>query len=287
MSDSSPLISEAARETFQRDVVERSRDVPVVIDFWAAWCQPCRMLAPVLERLARAYDGRFLLVKADTERVPDIAAGFGVRSIPAVFGLRDGQVVDSFVGVLPEAAIRAWIDRLLPTPAEILVAEARRVEATDPPAAEAKLREGLSLAPHEPRAQIALARLLAAGGRDAEALGLLAALQRRGFLEPEAEALKAELELRARAAGAGGVAACRAELAAHPDDPAARLKLAEALAACGTYPEALDLCLGLVERHRKGPGEEARKTMLRIFQLLPADSELAAEYRRKLALALY
>ena len=287
MSEPSPFIIEAERETFQGDVVERSRDVPVVIDFWAAWCQPCRMLAPVLERLARAYDGRFLLVKADTERVPEIAAGFGVRSIPAVFGLRDGQVVDSFVGVLPEKAIRAWIDRLLPTPAEALVAEARSLEATDPSAAEARLREALALEPHSPRASIALARVLAAAGRDDEARALIDGLQRRGFLEPEAEALKAELDLRSLAAGTGGVAACRAEVAAHPDDPTARLKLAEALAASGSYPEALDLCLGLVERHRKGPGEEARKTMLRIFQLLPADSELAAEYRRKLALALY
>jgi putative thioredoxin len=287
MSANTPSIVEANPETFQRDVIERSSDLPVVVDFWAAWCQPCRLLTPVLEKLADEYEGRFLLVKADTERVPEIAGGFGVQSIPAVFGLRDGQVVDSFVGVLPETAIRAWIDRLLPTPAEALVAEAIRLEGPDPEAAEARLREAMALAPHEPGARIVLARVLAARGQSDEARALIDGLQRRGFLEPEAERLKAELDLQAGARHSGGVEACRAAVAAHPDDRALRLTLAEALAAAGSFPEALDLCLDLIERDRKGLGEAARKVMVRIFQMLPADSEMVAEYRRKLSTALY
>ena len=98
----------------------------VVVDFWATWCQPCRMLGPILEKLAQEYAGKFLLVKADTDKLQNIAAGFGVQSIPAVYALRDGQLLDSFVGLLPEGQIRQWIDRLLPSEAEELVAQARQ-----------------------------------------------------------------------------------------------------------------------------------------------------------------
>src|SRR5438876_7604816 len=139
----SPWVIDARQETFQQEVVERSRGVPVVIDFWATWCQPCLLLGPILEKLADEYQGKFLLVKAETEKLPNIAAAFGVQSIPAVYGLRDGQLVDYFVGLLSEAQIRAWLDRLLPTPAEQLVAEAARLEQSDPAAAEARYREAV------------------------------------------------------------------------------------------------------------------------------------------------
>ena len=286
MSDPSPSIIDATPETFERDVIDRSHEVPVVVDFWAAWCQPCRLLGPVLERLANEYEGKFVLAKADTERLPEIAAEFGVRSIPAVYGLRDGQIVDSFVGVQSEVAIRAFINRLLPSPAEALVAEARGLEATDPRAAEAKYRQALGLSSAEPSAKIGLVRLLLAQDRAEEARALLEDLGRRGFLEPEAERLQAELDLRDRSRGAGGVEAARAAVAAHPDDLGSQLKLAEALAAAGQYPEALEIGLDLVGRDRRGVGEEARKLMLAIFQLLPQDSELVGEYRRRLSLVL-
>ena len=114
----------------------------MVVDFWAAWCQPCRLLGPILEGLAREFKGAFVLVKADTEAMPNIAAAFRVRSIPAVFAIKDGRAVDSFLGLLPEAAIRAWIERLMPTPAEQNIAEARRIEATDPARGRAALSRG-------------------------------------------------------------------------------------------------------------------------------------------------
>ncbi len=286
MSENSPFIIEATTETFQRDVVERSREIPVVVDFWAAWCQPCRMLAPILEKLANEYQGRFLLVKADTEKVPDIAAGFGVRSIPAVYAVRDGQIVDSFVGVIPETTIRNWLDQLMPTEAELAVNEARHLEADNPAAAEAKYREILERDPNMIKAKIGLARVLLAQGQTVECHSILESLERRGFLEPEAEALKAELTLREGAEEAGDVDAARAALAADPLNLELRFKLAEALAAARQYVEALEICLDLVERDRKGVGEEARKLMLAIFQLMPADSEVVSDYRRRLSFVL-
>jgi len=128
MSDTtttSSFVIEVTAQNFQQDVIERSHSVPVVIDFWATWCGPCRMLGPVLEKLAREYDGTFRLAKVDTDAESELALQFGVRSIPAVFAVRDGKAVDGFVGVQPESVIRTWIDRLLPTPAETLAAQAR------------------------------------------------------------------------------------------------------------------------------------------------------------------
>jgi putative thioredoxin len=282
-----PNIVETTEATFERDVIERSMEVPVVVDFWATWCQPCRQLGPILEKLAREADGAFVLVKAETERVPNIAAGFGVRSIPAVFAIKGGRVVDSFLGLLPESAIRTFIERLQPTPAEKKVAEARRLVETDPAAAEALYREAIALAPNEPAARIGLARALLAQDRVAEGQELITALEARGFLEPEAEKLKAELILRASGEDAGDLDALRAEAAAHPDDLGLRFKLAEALAAAGHFAEALELALTIVEEGPKDLRESARKLMISIFQLLPDESELASEYRRKLSAALY
>src|SRR4051794_32653561 len=155
MSDAptNPNVIETTEATFERDVIERSMDVPVVVDFWATWCQPCRQLSPILEALAREADGKFLLVKAETEQVPNIAAGFGVRSIPAVFAIKDGRVVDSFLGLFPESAPGAWIERLSPTRAEQKTGEARRIEATAPAAAEPLYRAAVDLAPNEPAAK--------------------------------------------------------------------------------------------------------------------------------------
>jgi putative thioredoxin len=272
--------------SFQQAVIERSYSIPVVIDFWAAWCGPCRMLGPILEKLAREYDGKFLLAKVDTDTESELALQFGVRSIPAVFGVRDGKAVDGFLGVQPEQMIRAWIDRLLPTPAETIAAEARGLEQSNPQAAEAKYSEALAIDPEVPGAQAGLARIALEQGRLDDAQARIVGLERRGFLEPEAEKVKAELTLRLQAGQAGSVEAIRAALAANPDDLNLKLQLAEALAVAGQYPEALALCLELVERDRKGIGEKARQTMVAIFQLLPPDSELVTEYQRQLSLAL-
>jgi len=290
MSTSDPkptYVIEVTAENFEREVIERSRETPVVVDFWATWCQPCRILGPVLEKLAAESAGAFVLAKAETETVPGIAAEFGVRSIPAVFAVRGGRVVDAFVGALPESSIRAWLDGILPTPAERLVAEAKRLEPTDAAAAESRYREALTLGPNDPTAKAGLGRVLIQQGKVDEARTLVAELEARGFLEPEAEALKAALALRKQGDASGGVEASRAALADDPNDPDKKLTLAEALAASGGYEEALEQALSVVEDGSKAHREKGRQVMVNVFQLLPPDSELAAEYRRRLSAALY
>jgi putative thioredoxin len=285
-SATSPYVIEPTARTFEQDVIERSRTVPVVVDFWATWCGPCKLLGPVLEKLAGEYAGKFILAKVDTERNQELALQFGVRSIPLVFGFRDGKIADAFVGVQPEAMIRAWLDRLLPTPAESIAAEASGLEATDVHAAEEKYNTALSLDPDLTAAHTGLARIALEQGRLEEAAARIASLERRGFLEPEAEKLKAELTLRLQAQNAGGVDTARAAVAANPNDLNLKFQLAEALAASGQFADALALCLELVEHDRKGVGEKARQTMIAIFQLLPPDSELVAEYQRQLSMVL-
>jgi putative thioredoxin len=291
MSDSqatASIVFDATARDFTQTVLERSRSVPVVIDFWASWCSPCRMLGPVLEKLAREYDGRFLLAKVDTEREPELAAQFGVRSIPAVFAVREGKVHDAFVGVQPESVIRNWLGRLLPTPAEVLAAQAFELERSDPTAAELKYNEALTLDADLPSAQVGLGRIALQEGRLDDAKARILSLERRGFLEPDAEKLKAEVTLRVQAHETGGISLqdARAAVTARPDDLGLKYQLAETLASAGEYSDALALCLELVERDRKGIGEQARRTMIAIFQLLPPDSDLVTEYQRQLSFVL-
>jgi putative thioredoxin len=292
MSDTnltSAYVIEVTPENFEREVIERSRTVPVVVDFWASWCGPCLRLGPLLETLATEYEGKFVLAKVNTEREPGLASQFGVRSIPAVFGVRDGKAVDGFVGLQGEAMIRTWLERLLPSPAEQIAAHARELEATDLKAAEARYNSALSFDPDLPAARVGLARIALEEGRLEDAQAQIMSLERRGYLEPEEEKLKAELTLRLGAQQAGGppLEEARAALAANPDDLKLKLQLAESLAAAGQYSDALALCLELVERNRKGQiGEQARQTMLAIFQILPPASELVTEMQRQLSFVL-
>jgi putative thioredoxin len=280
-------VIEPTVETFTQDVIERSKQTPVVIDFWAEWCQPCRLLAPILEKLAAEFQGKFVLAKVNVDQQPDIAASFNVESIPAVYAVRDGAIADMFVGVRPEPQLREWIERILPTPADTFMALARQLEATDPPAAEAKYRAAIELSPREPAPKISLARLLLNQGRLDDSHQLIEELAARGYLEPEAEKIKAEVDLRRQGQEAGSVDACRAAVAAQPADRSLQFKLAESLAAAGSFEEALQTALLLVQQDRKQTGEQARELMVRIFQTLPADSELTTVYRRKLSAALY
>ncbi|MEN6493001.1 MAG: tetratricopeptide repeat protein [Thermoguttaceae bacterium] len=287
MSQQSSWIVETSEATFQSDVVDRSQEVPVVVDFWATWCQPCRLLGPILERLATEYQGRFCLVKANVDQMPAVAGSLGVQSIPAVFAVRDGQIVDQFLGLLPEPQIRAWIDRLLPTAVENLTEEAETLEVINPTAAEAKYRKAIELEPADAKARIGLARVLLSASRLDEARTLIDELAAADLLDTEGERLRAELELRLQEQEIGGLQTAREAAAAEPDNLPLQLNLAKALTVDNQFEEALETALRLVEKDRAGVGEEARKLMVQIFHLLGTESELANTYRRKLTMLLY
>jgi putative thioredoxin len=283
----SPWIIQPTRESFQQDVVERSREVPVVIDFWAEWCQPCRMLAPLLEKLADEYQGKFVLAKVETEKLPEIASAFGVQSIPAVFAVRNGELIDTFVGLLPEHQLRAFIGRILPSAAETLLAEAKSLAETNPTEAEAKYRQVIELSPNASEAQIGLAGLLLSQNRAADARLILDELEKRGYLEPEAETLKAKLHVLQHGQQAGDIDPLRRAVEANPSDLEQKFKLGEALAGAAKYEEALQTFLELIKQDRKRFSERGRQAMVDIFHLLPADSEITSKFRRQLSMVMY
>ncbi|NUQ64946.1 MAG: tetratricopeptide repeat protein [Pirellulales bacterium] len=287
MASQSSWIIETTRDDFEADVLERSRTVPVVVDFWAPWCQPCRMLGPILERLAEEHQGQFVLVKANTDELPDIAASFGVQSIPAVFAVREAALVDQFVGVLPELQLRAWVKRILPSEAETLASEAAELERTDPKAAEARYRQALQERPNDIAARVGLARTLLAQAVIQEARQIIDELAAAGALDAEGQRVQAEIRVRLEAEETGSPEQARAAAEADPKNLELQWNLARALVAAAQHEEAMQICLRLVERDRHGLGEQARVLMVDIFRLLGPESDLANEYRRRLSMALF
>jgi putative thioredoxin len=280
-SPENSYVIETDQERFEADVFERSKTVPVVVDFWATWCAPCRTLGPILERLADEYAGGFVLVKAETDRVAEAASEFNVQSIPAVYAVVNGDVVDFFQGVLPEDQLKAWLDQLL---LYSKVSQTEQLEQSDPQAAEAQYREIVTADPNNFAAQIGLARVLGLLKRTDEAREIIETLENRGFLEPEAEKVKATLDL--QSFDDIDLEEVRAAVKENPDDLDQQLRLAEALAANQDYTEAMDVCLSIVQRDKTGAGEKAREVMVDIFRVL-SDEDLVREYRRTLSTLLY
>jgi putative thioredoxin len=271
--------------TFEKEVVERSRSVPVVVDFWAPWCGPCRTLGPVLERLAAEHQGAFELAKINVDDNPGVAADFGIRSIPAVKAVRQGEIVDEFVGALPEAALRQFLRRVLPGEADLLAEKARSAESSgDGASAEPFYRRALEIDPNHPVSRLGLGRLLA--GSDPEAA--LAELERVLPGTPErVEADRLAARLRLVGQNGSGEAELRARLDREPDSLDVRLALARSLAARERYEEALGHLLEIVKRDRAHDEEAARKSMLDVFEILGAQHPLTEKYRGELARVLF
>jgi putative thioredoxin len=280
--DASPRGLDVAEADFDREVVERSTTTPVVVDFWAPWCGPCRTLGPILERLAEEHAGAVVLAKVNVDEAPNLAARYRVQSIPAVKGFRDGELVAEFVGAQPESVVREFLTSLLPTDADRLVTDAVDLPAAD---AEARLREALDLEPRHERALLQLARRLSERGADADALDLLGRVLPHGPVAAEADRLAAIL--RTRLEGAGDEAALRARVGADPDDLRSRLDLGRALAARGRYEAALDELLDVVRRDVDFDDQAARKTMLDIFEVLGPHDMLTQRFRSALAQLLF
>ena len=287
MPANSPWIIDTTTARFEAEVIRASSERPIIVDFWAPWCQPCRQLGPILEKLANEFNGRFTLAKVNVDENQEVAAAFGVQSIPYVAAVVDGRLASEFVGVHPEEKLREWLAPLLPSKAEELLKKGHALEASDAKAALAAYREAAVLEPKFDAARVALARVLLKLNQDDECRKIIAELESRGYLEPEAEKVKSQLELRAAAAEAGPLDEARKAAAAAPDDLALQLKLADALAVANRHEEALQICLSIVQKDKSALGGEAKTTMLRIFDTLGAGSDLVSIYRRKLATALY
>ncbi len=272
-------------QDFQTQVLEAAMQVPVVVDFWAPWCEPCKVLKPLLEKLTEEYKGRFLLAKVNSDENPELAQHFGVRSIPSVKVLYQGQLVDEFNGALPEGQIRAFLDRIalpdaggnLREEAAALVAEGRLDEAL------AALVQASQANPQDQAIQLDAVEVLMQLGRNDEARQLLG-----GDYADQAERANA---LRARLAlldGAADVAPLEARLATNADDHAARLELSAAYAAQGRFREALDAALEVVSRDRFYEQGAGRQALLKLFEALSGEQhdDLVREYRRKLSATL-
>jgi putative thioredoxin len=239
--------------TFEREVLEASKTLPVVVDFWAPWCGPCRSLSPILEKVAADYAGRVKLVMVDSDENPEISSALHVRSIPNVIAFKGGQAAAQFLGAVPEGQVRAFFDKLLPSPSEIALA---RAEAH-----------------------------FAAGSMD-EAEKELAQVEPDADWDARVEALKQGIAY-ARAGESGpGEDELKAKIGANPADYEARASLATLYAAQRRYREALEALLEIVRRSKTWKDGEARKQMVAIFNLAADEPDLVSEYRKKLGAAL-
>ncbi len=271
---------------FQEVVLEGSKRAPVIIDFWAPWCAPCRALKPILEKLAEEYAGRFTLAKINSDENPELASSLGVRGIPAVKAVVDGKLVDEFVGALPEPQVRAFIESVLPTPADLQRKEAELLLAAGQAAQALQLLDdALRLDPKNEAAKIARLEALLLLGHLDDARAALADLDTLSLDDPRVATLKARLEF------AGDEEVDPAQLIkrieSNAEDLYARLQLARYYVRSQAYEPALEQLIEIVRTNRKFGDDIGRKMMVEVFNLLGGQGELVGKYRRLLSAALY
>lgn len=258
-----PVIVDVTDANFEEIVILGSEERPVVVDLWAAWCGPCRTLGPILEKVAEQRRGEFLLAKLDVDANPRTAQQFGVQSIPMVVAIRDGQAVDGFLGAIPEPMVNEFIDRILPSPSDLVAEEAEVVEqAGDLADAERGYREALEADPGNRTARLGLGRVLFERGAASEAREALMPL----LPDDEADRILAQIEVQAWGTST----------------EAGTLASAKRLASQDRWREALDGMLGAI---RDDP--DARQAMLEVFAVLGDEDPLVVEFRRKLANVLF
>jgi putative thioredoxin len=287
MADSPSLVSLSA-ENFHSVVIVGSRLAPVLVDFWAEWCAPCRSLTPVLEKLAAQYRGRLTVATLNTEEEQAVAAQLGIRSLPTVMLFKDGDVVDQFMGALPEQHVREFLERHLPRESDAQIARARGLLASgDLPGAEKLLAQVRQADPDNPRLIPLEASVRAEAGDIEGAAEAIARVPLEIADDPEVSALRGRLHFASLVADAPDSAALSARLETDPGDSEACYLLAARHASRGDYETALGLLLALVKRDRGYGDDAARKAMVMIFDLLGGEGALVTDYRGKMLNALY
>lgn len=281
------FIRDVTSANFETEVLEASRAVPVVVDFWASWCAPCRALKPILEKLAREYDGQFILARLDTDREQELAARFGIRGIPNVKAFVDGKVKAEFSGAVPESSVRAFLGRVLPTPVEKLRLQAQQaVREGDFEVAEGRLQEALKLDAANVPARLDLVGLLIARQAYSEADLELQKVPEREHDE-RAGQFAAAIEFWKKGQLLAPAAELEAALAKSPADLELRFRVAERHIADKNYDAALMHLLEIVRADRGALRDRARKTMVDVFNLAGDQPDMISKYRRLLSSALY
>lgn len=276
--------------SFDADVLAVSHQVPVLADFWAPWCGPCNVLGPLLEKLEAEAQGRIRLVKINADENAQLCAEYGVRSLPTVVAFVDGEPVDQFVGALPEGQLRAFIDRIVPNPAEMARRVAREaLTAGKPEVARDALQAALALDPAHDEVRLDLIDVLLGMGEVDGARAELTLLSPRTAASGDARiaALNTRIAAAEQASHLPSAQALLARVQADPDNLQARLDLANRYLADRTYEPALQALLDIVQRDRAFGDDAARKSMLAIFDALSeTDPATVAAWRRKLSAAL-
>lgn len=286
------LIKEGTDASFMTDVVEASRRQPVIVDFWAPWCGPCRTLGPALEKAVRAARGAVKMVKIDVDRNPAYAGQLRVQSIPTVYAFVNGQPVDGFQGAIPESQIKAFIDKLTGGSsadadlAQLLSLGAESLGLQDWGGAAQAYAEVLAIDPENVKAIAGLAKVYLATGDADQARQTLA--MAGDSQDPDVQSARAQIRLLEAGAGAAGeTAALRARVAADPADHAARFELARALASTGELKAAVDELLTIVQADREWNEQAARRELLTIFEAAGGGSDIARDGRRRLSSILF
>ncbi|MGE3142433.1 MAG: tetratricopeptide repeat protein [Hyphomonadaceae bacterium] len=285
-------IKNSSDQAFMADVVEQSRETPVIVDFWAPWCGPCKQLAPALEGAVRAAKGKVRLVKINIDENPAIAGQLGVRSIPAVFAFDKGRPVDGFTGVVPPSQIKLFVDRLAGAGGgaeteELLAQAAESLSLGDIGGAAQAFAAILQGDPENTKAIAGLARAYLASGEPEQARQVLEMAPPEKANDSDLAGVRAALELAGNAQDGADIRALEAAVAANPDDHEARFNLANALAGRGDMGAAVEHLIAIMKKDRAWNDDGARKQLLKIFDAAGPTSEIAKTGRRRLSALLF